>query len=220
LTLLVDDLLYKLLNLSSTLLIARQEQLTHCVAAELRENHLEGGAQELIWRLEEDSRPIASVWVRPGGSAMLKIGKRNECPFNHTMARRTNQLSDKCDAAGVVLVTWVVEPGPAGSRRGFHLSYWWSSGASARVLIAATAVYPENGFGIGAERARSDSLRLSTWTTFTGKQPNPPSEHWFWWVQMPKSPGLLGIVTTHRPWRIARLLCLEQSEHFKVGRQP
>ena len=116
-----DRLLDQLLERGAPLGVARQVADADAVAAERRQlDARHRAAHERVGDLQQDARPVAGVGVGSLGAAVLHVCQRLERLVDDGVRALAPQLRDERDAAGVMLVAWVVEPGQTGSGDAGH----------------------------------------------------------------------------------------------------
>ena len=99
-------------------LVLRQEALRHRVLPRHRQIDallLGPAAEQGIGQLQQDARAIAQQRVRTHGAAMVEIGEDFQRARDDRMAFPARDMRHHADAAGIVFVTRIVEPG--GGRR-------------------------------------------------------------------------------------------------------
>ena len=111
-------LLEQRLELRATVFVLRQEADAHAVCPTLRQRVADDAAHELVGHLEQDPGTVAGVRVRPGGAAVLQVLERHDGPLHRLVRRLAAQTRHESDAAGIVLVTRVVEADRTG--RSWH----------------------------------------------------------------------------------------------------
>src|SRR5258708_27198073 len=103
--------------------------------------------QELVGNLEQDPGAVARVDLAPAGAAVLEIEQDLDGILDDIRGLTSPQVDDEADAAGVVLVTRVIETLRTGSVKRRHLKFprvtrnpAWSRGissnASKRLTVA------------------------------------------------------------------------------------
>ena len=65
-------------------------------------------AQEVVWDLNEDARPVAGVYLAAAGAPVLQILERDDAVPHDLVRLFAVQPHDKANAAGVVFVLRVV----------------------------------------------------------------------------------------------------------------
>ncbi len=116
----LDDEFFQLIDHEGgRLALARQEALRHAVFAGRRQVDafaFSPVAEQGIGDLQQDARAIAKQRIGANRAAMVEIAENFQRPGYDRMAFVATDMRDHADAAGVVLIAWIVEP--AGGRVG------------------------------------------------------------------------------------------------------
>ena len=89
--------------------IVRQEAHRDAVAPALRQLEVDDGAQERVRHLDQDPGAVSGFGVGAGSATMLEVLERLDRQADDVVAGLVVQARDDRDAAGVMLVTGVVE---------------------------------------------------------------------------------------------------------------
>ena len=90
-----------------------QERQPGRVAPGRRKIKFTAGAQQRIWHLGEDAGAVARIRIGALGASVVEIAQHRQGIGNRLVAALASEVSHEADAAGVVLVTAVVEACPA-----------------------------------------------------------------------------------------------------------
>jgi hypothetical protein len=105
------------LQLGTAVLLRREEADADAVSARWREVLVEHGAHERVGHLEQDPGAVAGVRVSTRRPAMLEVLQRHHRAPDRLVRRLAVEPRDEGDAAGVVLVAWVVKANRLGRPR-------------------------------------------------------------------------------------------------------
>src|SRR6185369_11940624 len=104
-----DDVLDHLLEMRDLLFVARHEDVTHAVLADLRQGDALLGhflTEEAVRDLHENARAITHKGVGADGTAVRQVLENEETVLDDLVRLLTLHMGDKADAAGIVLVAW------------------------------------------------------------------------------------------------------------------
>ena len=105
------------LELLPAVLLVRQEAHAHAVGARRRQVLVEHRAHERVGHLEQDPGAVARVRVGTRRAAVLEVLQRHDRALDRLVRRLAVEPRDEGDAAGVVLVAWVVKANRLGRPR-------------------------------------------------------------------------------------------------------
>ncbi len=95
-------------------LVLRREEEAHAVVVGLGKADTlvrAGVGEEVVRNLDQDAGAVARVHLAAAGAAVLKVLQGRDAVFDHLVRSPPLEVHQKADAAAVVLVSWVVEPG-------------------------------------------------------------------------------------------------------------
>jgi hypothetical protein len=109
LALLLDRADEELLELLAALRVLREKADGDAVVAEWRQPVAEDALEQLVGHLEDHPRAVARVRVGPRGATVLEVLERVDGALDRLVGGDAVQPRDEGDAAGIVLVTRIVE---------------------------------------------------------------------------------------------------------------
>src|SRR5262249_50249133 len=125
---LADDVLELRLAAAAVLRVGRQEHAADAVVARRRQREAQLGAplfEEAVRRLDEEAGAVAGVLLAAAGAAVLQVEQPVDRHLDDLVRAAVVQVDDEADAAGVVLVPWVIQPLPGRGERVRHVTVSW-----------------------------------------------------------------------------------------------
>jgi len=117
LALLLHGALEQALQLGAAIGLVRQEAHADAIGPGRRQVLVEHGAHERIGHLEQDPGAVARVRIGARRPAVLEVLQRHDRAPDRLVRRLAVEPRDEGDAAGVVLVAWVVKANRLGRPR-------------------------------------------------------------------------------------------------------